>query len=119
MRKILMLASICISISSCVTGGSSGYTSGGHSMAMGGDPASFHEPIDYIPGALGNYSWKITGASESQARGVPEWLRHGQGRWRRNAQEPCLMVRRYIQSTLRAKLSTSDYGVHWQDWDCQ
>ena len=68
---------------------------------------------------VGNYSWKITGASESQARGVPEWLRHGQGRWRRNAQEPCLMVRRYIQSTLRAKLSTSDYGVHWQDWDCQ
>jgi hypothetical protein len=26
---------------------------------------------------VGNYSWKITGASESQARGVPEWLRNG------------------------------------------
>jgi hypothetical protein len=68
---------------------------------------------------VGNYSWKITGASESQARGVPEWLRNGQGRWRRNAREPCLMVRRYIQSTLRAKLSTSDYGVQWQTWDCK
>ena len=68
---------------------------------------------------VGNYSWKITGASESQARGVPEWLRNGQGRWRRNAQQPCLMVRRYIQSTLRAKLSTSDYGVNWQEWDCK
>jgi hypothetical protein len=49
----------------------------------------------------------------------PNELCNGQGRWRRNAQEPCLMVRRYIQSTLRAKLSTSDYGVNWQDWDCQ
>ena len=58
-----------------------------------------------------NYWMKITGASESATRGVPEWLRNGQGRWRLNAQEPCLMVRKYIQSTLEEKLSTSDFGA--------
>ena len=58
-----------------------------------------------------NYWMKITGASESATRGVPEWLRNGQGRWRLNAQEPCQMVRKYIQSTLEEKLSTSDFGA--------
>jgi hypothetical protein len=58
-----------------------------------------------------NYWMKVTGASESASRGVPEWLRNGQGRWRLNAQEPCQMVRKYIQSTLEEKLSTSDFGA--------
>ena len=58
-----------------------------------------------------NYWMKITGASESASRGVPEWLRNGQGRWRLNAQEPSQMVRKYIQSTLEEKLSTSDFGA--------
>ncbi len=79
-----MLASICISISSCVTGGSSGYTSGGHSMAMGGDPASFHEPIDYIPGALGNYSWKITTDSAAAQNYFTQGM---QLRWAYNVNE--------------------------------
>jgi hypothetical protein len=55
---------------------------------------------------------KITGASESASRGAPEWLRNGQGRWRLNAQEPSQMVvRKYIQSALEEKLSTSDFGA--------
>ena len=58
-----------------------------------------------------NYWMKITGASESATRGVPEWLRNCQGRWLLHAQEPCLMVRKYIQFTLEAKLSTSDFAA--------
>jgi hypothetical protein len=58
-----------------------------------------------------NYWMKTTGASESASRGVPEWLRNGQGRWRLNAREPSQMVRKYIQSTLEEKLSTSDFGA--------
>jgi hypothetical protein len=54
---------------------------------------------------------EITGASASAARGVPEWLRNGQGRWRLNAREPGQMVRKYIQSALEEKLSTSDFGA--------
>jgi hypothetical protein len=54
---------------------------------------------------------EITSASESAARGVPEWLRNGQGRWRLSAREPSQMVRKYIQSALEEKLSTSDFGA--------
>jgi hypothetical protein len=58
-----------------------------------------------------NYWMEITGASESAARGVPEWLRNGQGRWRLGAREPSQMVRKYIQSTPEEKLSVSDFGA--------
>ena len=60
-----------------------------------------------------NYWMKNTGASEAASRGVPEWLRNGQGRWGLLSSEPKLMVRKYIQSTLEEKLSTSDIGVQW------
>ena len=60
-----------------------------------------------------NYWMKNTGASEAASRGVPEWLRNGQGRWGLLSKEPKLMVRKYIQSTLEEKLSTSDIGVQW------
>jgi hypothetical protein len=60
-----------------------------------------------------NYWMKNTGASEAASRGVPEWLRNGQGRWGLLSKEPRLMVRKYIQSTLEEKLSTSDIGVQW------
>jgi tetratricopeptide (TPR) repeat protein len=79
MRKILMIAGICIGIGGCVTDGS-----GGHSMTMGGDAASFHDPIDYIPGALGNYSWKIT--TDSPA--AQDYFTQGmQLRWAYNVNE--------------------------------
>jgi hypothetical protein len=57
---------------------------------------------------------KNTGASDAASRGVPEWLRNGQGRWGLLSQEPKMMVRKYayIQSTLEEKLSTSDIGVY-------
>ena len=60
-----------------------------------------------------NYWMKNTGASDAASRGVPEWLRNGQGRWGLLSQEPKLMVRKYIQSTLEEKLSTSDIGIQW------
>jgi hypothetical protein len=52
-----------------------------------------------------NYWMKNTGASDAASRGGPEWLRNGQGRWGLLSQEPKLMMRKYIQSTLEEKLS--------------
>jgi hypothetical protein len=56
---------------------------------------------------------KNTGASDAASRGVPEWLRNGQGRLGLLSQEPKLMVHKYIQSALEEKLSTSDIGIQW------
>jgi hypothetical protein len=47
-----------------------------------------------------SYCMKNTGASDAASRGVPEWLRNGQGRLGLLSQEPKLMVRKYIQSAL-------------------
>jgi hypothetical protein len=81
-------------------------------------PSSFYNTKDtpiwfwqmYVP-RITNYWMKITGASESAARGVPEWLRNGQGRWRLNDLEPSQMARKYIQSALEERPSTSDFGA--------
>ena len=66
---------------------------------------------------LTNYWMKIGGASEAQARGVPEWLRNGHGRWRLFAQDPPEMVRHYAKASVREKLSCSDFGAPWKAWD--
>jgi hypothetical protein len=60
-----------------------------------------------------NHWMKNTGASDAASRGVPEWLRNGQGRWGLLSQEPKMMVRKYMKSALEEKLSTSDIGVQW------
>jgi len=84
MRKMLVLAGICIGISGCATDGSSGSSSGGNNMTMGDEAPSFHKPIDYIPSALGNYSWKIT--TDSQA--AQNYFTQGmQLRWAYNVNE--------------------------------
>jgi hypothetical protein len=66
-----------------------------------------------------NYWMEITGASEWAARGVTGWLRSGQGRWRLNDREPSQVVRKYIQSALEEKLSTSDFGAAIKKQLCQ
>ena len=48
---------------------------------------------------VGNYWLKITGASCMQARGVPEEMRSGAGRWRLLAQRPGSIAPYYVQTT--------------------
>ena len=62
---------------------------------------------------LGNYWLKITGLSTMQARGVPEEMRTGAGRWRLLSKRPGSMAVYYVQSTLEQKLQVSDFGGRW------
>jgi hypothetical protein len=62
---------------------------------------------------VGNYWLKITGVSCMQARGVPNEMRSGAGRWRLIAQRPGSMALYYVQTTLQQKLQVSNFGTRW------
>ena len=87
-KNLLIVACICFCMAACATNGSND-TSGGHAMpmadsAMDSGTPSFHEPIDYIPSALGKYTWNIS-TDNTAAQGY--FTQGMQLRWAYNVSE--------------------------------
>ena len=110
------------------TGGKPIYSSRGHhpflprlravlvvlkAQGLANDKAGLHDLREVQVSKLGNYWLKITGLSSMQARGVPEEMRTGAGRWRLLSKRPGSMAVYYVQSTLEQKLQVSNFGARW------
>lgn len=56
---------LCIVLSACASTAENGETQAGHAgMNMSSGSAAFTAPVDYIPSALGSYTWKISTGNE-------------------------------------------------------
>jgi hypothetical protein len=73
-------------------------------QGLANDSRGLYDLRDVQVKKVGNYWLKITGVSCMQARGVPEEMRSGAGRWRLVAQRPGSMALYYVQTTLQQKL---------------
>ena len=82
-------------------------------QGLANDKAGLHDLREVQVSKLGNYWLKITGLSSMQARGVPEEMRTGAGRWRLLSKRPGSMAVYYVQSTLEQKLQVSNFGARW------
>ena len=65
MKHIFAVVTASIVMSACATGGISQESAADPAVDQA---AAFQAPIDYIPSALGPYSWKITTSSEMAQR---------------------------------------------------
>ena len=61
MKHFFAVVTASIVMSACATGGNSQESA---AEPAGDQTPAFQEPIDYIPSALGPYSWKVTTSSE-------------------------------------------------------
>ena len=82
-------------------------------QGLANDTRGLYDLRDVQVKKVGNYWLKITGVSCMQARGVPEEMRSGAGRWRLLAQRPGSMALYYVQTTLQQKLQVSNFGTRW------